>query len=481
MPDSYVRLTDISIKNFKNIKEGKLSFINRRKNYRSSILGLYGQNGSGKTALIDAIQVLKYALCGKAVPSEAADYIHVEADHAELQYAFSVEVPSSGSKYQATYEFKLRKEEYAADQNLAPADSEGVKYKAVIYDEVLSYSFESGKCKVRKSAMIDTRTEDVFVPVAKFDRLIGKNKDTSINLLIAKKLALQTSRSFVFSRELLKAVKDKNSQEKDDEEYVRHSILLERMIWYGNWELFVISTSNTGIISLNALPLAFMVEDMEMMKRASGMMVLPLEWSAVIPKDEVSLAHKVIGNMNIVLRQLVPDLTIGIKELGFQTLQNGKDGISIRLASYKNRKEIPLKYESEGIKKIISILQLLVVVYNRSNITIAIDELDAGVFEYLLGEVLRIVSEKGKGQLIFTSHNLRPLETIDRGFIAFTTTNPSKRYVRMSNIKDNNNLRDLYYRDIVLGGQGEELYDFTNNAEIALAFREAGEQIGPRE
>ena len=146
--------------------------------------------------------------------------------------------------------------------------------------------------------------------------------------------------------------------------------------------------------------------------------------------------------------------------------------------SLKNKKAIPLKYESEGIKKIISILQLLVVVYNRASITVAIDELDAGVFEYLLGELLRIISEKGKGQLLFTSHNLRPLETLDRGFIAFTTTNPSNRYIRMSKLKDNNNLRDFYFRDIVLGEQIEEVYDPTNNAEIALAFREAGESCG---
>lgn len=35
---------------------------------------------------------------------------------------------------------------------------------------------------------------------------------------------------------------------------------------------------------------------------------------------------------------------------------------------------------------------------------------NGGIFEYLLGELLNIISEKGKGQLIFTSHNLRPLE-----------------------------------------------------------------------
>ena len=118
------------------------------------------------------------------------------------------------------------------------------------------------------------------------------------------------------------------------------------------------------------------------------------------------------------------------------------------------------------------------VVYNESSITVAIDELDSGVFEYLLGEILSIISEKGCGQLIFTSHNLRPLETLDRGFIAFTTTNPNNRYIRMTNIKTNNNLRDFYYRDIVLGEQNEPVYETTNNAEIALAFREAGELSG---
>ncbi len=147
--------------------------------------------------------------------------------------------------------------------------------------------------------------------------------------------------------------------------------------------------------------------------------------------------------------------------------------------SQKNSREIPLKYESEGIKKIISILQLFIVIYNQSSITVVIDELDTGIFEYLLGEILRVISEKGKGQLIFTSHNLRPLETLDRGFIAFTTTNPLKRYIRLSSVKENNNLRDFYFRDIVLGEQQEEIYKPTNNAEIAMAFREAGEISAP--
>ena len=117
--------------------------------------------------------------------------------------------------------------------------------------------------------------------------------------------------------------------------------------------------------------------------------------------------------------------------------------------------------------------------YNRPSFTVAIDELDSGVFEYLLGEMLRILAEHGKGQLIFTSHNLRPLETLDKGFIAFTTTNPENRYLRLTGVKANHNLRDFYYRDIVLGEQRETVYAPTNNSEIAFAFREAGEYDAP--
>ena len=68
MDNSIVRLTGIKLKNFKNVKYGELDFCNRRKEYNASILGLYGQNGSGKTALIEALQILKYLLCGKEIP-----------------------------------------------------------------------------------------------------------------------------------------------------------------------------------------------------------------------------------------------------------------------------------------------------------------------------------------------------------------------------------------------------------------------------
>lgn len=91
-------------------------------------------------------------------------------------------------------------------------------------------------------------------------------------------------------------------------------------------------------------------------------------------------------------------------------MEHGEQGTKIQLArelSCANGKMhlLPLKYESEGIKKIISVLHLLIAAYNSLSITLAIDELDSGIYEYLLGELLRIMQKSGKGQLIFTSHN----------------------------------------------------------------------------
>lgn len=467
MGKSVIRIKKITIQNFKNVVNGSLLFENHRKNYKSSVLGLYGQNGSGKTALIDAIALLKFALCGRVIPKQYADYVNVDADAATLECEFIVKDIDKKAEYNVNYSFSLKKEIETNSVNVDNSFEVPEEEKTVIFDEILSYSYECGDKKIRKTAIVDTRTTDVFLPKSKYTVLTG-NEDEK-DLFVVKKLALATSRSFVFSKELLNCIR-----KKCEEKY--HVFLFDALTKFGNFELFIIDTKNSGLISFDALPLFFKYSNKS--GNAVGNLPIPLNDSGVIPEQAFEVVNTVTENMNTVLSQLIPNLTIGIKVIGTQTMKNGETGYVIELISRKNKKEIALRYESEGIKKIVSILQLLIVVYNNDSITVAIDELDSGIFEYLLGEILRIISEKGKGQLIFTSHNLRPLETIDKGFVAFTTTNANNRYIRFSNVKTNNNLRDFYYRDIMLGEQDEPVYETTNNYEIALAFREAGDISG---
>lgn len=467
MNREFLRIENISIENFKNVQKGSLDFENRRKNYHASIVGVYGQNGSGKTALIDALQLLKLSLCGKVIPEKYADYVNVNKAHSTLKFQFKMQ--KKEVFYDIWYQFSMKRvvDESEIEEN--DISNSKIKYKVQIFDEILSFSYTSKEKKIRKNSLIDTRTSEVFIPRSKYIELLEKNDEDVMELLLTKRLVQEQSRSFIFSREMLNRFRKSCSID-------LYLDVINGLNTFGNKELFIIDTEHEGLINMNALPLAFKYKDDK--AEMVGNLLFPLNVPAPIPNEATELVKKIIDNMNIVLQQLVPGLTIGVVDLGPVVSEEGNIARLFQLMSLKNGKEIPFRYESAGIKKIVSILQLLIVVYNNPSITVAIDEMDSGIFEYLLGELLNIISEKGKGQLIFTSHNLRPLETIDKGFIAFTTTNPDNRYIRLTNVKGNNNLRDFYYRDIVLGEQSELVYNPTNNFEIALAFREAGEAFG---
>lgn len=86
---------------------------------------------------------------------------------------------------------------------------------------------------------------------------------------------------------------------------------------------------------------------------------------------------------------------------------------------------------------------------------------------------LRTVYEESKGQLIFTSHNLRAFEKLNIKNIICTTINPENRYIRLVGKEKNHNPRDFYIRTITIGGQQEELYDEADLQSIGYAFRRA--------
>lgn len=472
MKEYSVRISGVTIQNFKNVVFGKLDFKTGRPGSNASLLGLYGQNGSGKTALIDAIDMLKSCLCGIVINEKAIDYINIDAQIATIEFDF--ELSQEDTTIPVSYQFSIKSGFDDSTHNLDTDINTQQKRIIHVFNEVIKCPIVS-ESKVKKGRLLDTSSE-IISPLSKKNMLFGKNKEIDMELMVAKRVALTQSRSFLFSKELLDGIRKNRGNvilDKDNrDEFDFYFSIIENLVRFGNNELFVIKTSASGLISLNTQPLIFKYKENNL--GAIGSIMLPLDNSQLIPQPAVEIVKKVLGNMNIVLCQLVPGLTINLKELGVESFPDGSAGIRFQLMSQKNKREIPLKYESEGIKKIVSILQLLIVVYNNDSSTVAIDELDSGIFEYLLGEILKIIAQKGMGQLIFTSHNLRPLETLDNSYVAFTTTNPEYRYIKMTNIKGTNNLRDCYYRNITLDEQKERLYDPTQNAEIAFAFREAG-------
>lgn len=469
-----IRLEEIAIENLKNVEYGDIHFdLGKKKQYNASLLGLYGQNGSGKTALINAIDILKSLLMGMQLPESLVDYIHINHGTAKLSFVFSIKFDKD-IEASVFYDVELAKEEGRSKTNTSD-DIDAIRQVVIVKRERLQYKLTGPDVNIRKCVIADTdaAANIVFLPNSKFELLFGKNTENLTDFLVDKRIAKRESRSFLFSSLFIKRLRDQLSFIENNIEAQYIFGVFMSLVQYGHHDLFVVLTAHSGLNSLNILPLEINVKG----DRGGrvGTITLPLDRPALLPVEIVGIIHEIIEMMNLVLSEIIPGLNIGISDLGQELLENGQRGERLVLVSNKNGKSIPLKYESEGIRKIISILSLLIAVYNRPSVTIAIDELDAGIFEYLLGELLRIIAEKGKGQLIFTSHNLRPLETLPKDCIAFTTTNPKKRYIRPINVKSSNNLRDFYYRDITLGEQAEEVYKPTQNSEISYAFKKAGD------
>ena len=180
--ESNVRITNISIRNFKNVNKGEISFVNSRKNFKASVLGLYGQNGSGKTALIDALELLKGALCEFEIPDKFADYINVDSDGSEIEYSFDVILDET--VYPVVYSLTILRETVQDSGNTESAIEERERYKAKVLNEVLKCQAKTPSGKLRMGRIIDTESTAVFVPKAKYDLLVGGNKETSTDLLV---------------------------------------------------------------------------------------------------------------------------------------------------------------------------------------------------------------------------------------------------------------------------------------------------------
>jgi len=454
------------LKDFKSVGYGEIVLNCGRQfvpyNTESDILGIYGQNGSGKTSFIEALSILQDLMAGAAVPSAYADCVAIGKEFSELEFVFDLQY-ENGVIREAVYSFCLSSQKLSDDElhekyKDAPDDFEvpDEDCKVVIFSEKFSLIWENAS---KRQVIIDTSSEESpFVPTTKRKEIAGSGKKTLVSLEVNKQLAYGKSRSFIFMKETLQLFGE------NDNKSLFFQVLVELRLFARNY-LFVVDTKSSGFIRLNfALPIY----------TGNGQFMFDVRRPVTIDNRDIEELREDIGKISSVLTQLVPGLSIGIKEISQTLDKDGNAATIAMLIAYREGKELPLRDESDGVRKIISVLSLIIAAFNERSVTVAIDEFDAGIFEYLLGEILQAIEESGKGQFIFTSHNLRPLEVINKKFLYFTTTNPQNRYIRLKKIATTNNLRDTYFREIILCEQEEEIYNRTKKFKIVAALKKAG-------
>lgn len=396
-----VRLKSITINGIKNVLNGKVELSEKVESdghvHSSNIIGIYGQNGSGKTAIIDSLKIIKKAMSGQEIHKKYVKKISLKHDIANLEVEFLIH-KDSNLKY-IKYILQLQKIEN--DFN--------------IINEKIQYN---------------------NIPIEKYSRY---------KTLISSKKTLGR-KSYIFN--------------KSDNEFVK--LLGE----YANLNMTVVDSENI-IFPLN---LRYNCKD----DICHDKFELSMERENLFKLDDFEFIKVMLENQNTVLTKILPELKIEVKEIKRYEDKLNQELVEFVLYSKNGDIELPLKYESQGIKKIISILNSMILVYHNPSFLLIVDDLDIGIFEYLLGEILDILHKYGKGQLIFTSHNLRPLEVLKEENLIFTTTNKEDNYTRFSKVKVSSNIRNIYMKSIMLGHKGkDDLYLETDIYEIKKAFRKA--------
>lgn len=493
--DNIFKLQKIKLRNFKSISEAEfrmpcnISTDNFRK--CKDLLAICGQNGSGKSAVIDALNLLKNMVCStynkKIFVNEYM--IRHGQEEAELDFEFSlittdgktyyikyeIEIMRKSDKHNGAYHFgaqayvsqerfyykeidkfgrgkynkcfnktKNEKLQMLCDSNLSPegnCDNRGLEIKSGA-EKCMSYSYAMGKSYL-------------FVYMAKLDEL-GLLNDSKIDLQIINEFAKHIKRNLIVLKEQPTVFNNKL--------YMKLPMLIK------NNEIAMcdVEPQETDDLSIGEI-------DKEKLERQ-------------------------IRPVNEVLKCIMEDTTIGIKECD-ELFETSSEEEKV-LCTIRNGYYTPIKYESNGARKQISIAFALNELLHNPNALVVIDDFDNDLSEYLLKDLLKVLDENIKegawdvgiqGQFVFVANNYSVLEVLRPQNVVFTTrtyeddkeyngnrlflVNEERlngnfgkiSYQHISNVKRSNNFRDVYYDKIHESREIEEKSYYKHTAVWKLA------------
>ena len=454
-----IRILGIKIKNVKNVKNGEIeleSFKDIKKGifnlFSSDIKGIYGPNGSSKTTTINSFKILKDIVLNNSIilSSDLYDLINVDENEASIELTF---LDDSKIKRIYYYEIILNKD---IKSKKGYIKNESLSFKE--YDDI-------NKKYLSKNKLfdIDYLNEDlnnIVKPNQTLSLIKKHNKRNFINLIKILTVAQTSNSSFIFKdsfNELLKSVDEFNSV----------TNLISRFKSFINYSMHIYTLENLGSVYLNNSIQVISKSNNEYQK-----FDISLFRENIIEFKFKNLLINYLKEIDLVINKIIPSMHIEMLDLGKSVLNNANVGFKFEIISNRNNVKIPLRLESDGIKKIISLISSIIDIYSNKYSILIVDELDSGIFEYLLGELLKGIKEDAKGILIFTSHNLRPLEIIKNSII-FSSTIENERYITFPRISKTENLRNQYLKKLFLD-ESNEYADHIDTYELSRSFIKAG-------
>ena len=444
-------LRKIKLKNFINANDGMIKITPE-----SKVVGIYGPNGSGKTTLVKAFKCTK-AIFSERKPGDDSDEVFLPAslimigeDKATISLEWEI-----GTEGNLEYSFSIRRSDI--QPNIAYISSESLTCKGVLGQQ--DFSLQINKRGYNKD--LEELSLQLALLAGKLDGLFFSKEYSLEKLKDAYKKTRKENRSFFAYDGLFAMIEDGRDSDQTESFSNFVSDVLFSLHWYFKLMYFFADTEEGQTRhDDNFDDFASIFNFLIYPDEVERMGIDPIEEIEDYNEIEMlrNLCKKRVSEVNSILKEILPSVSL---------VYESDD----RLLIEKNGVRIPFSAASYGEKKLIRLTKDLFEVSLYDGITIIIDEFDEGLFELRLEKLLFWLLDNTIGMVIFTAHNLMPLEVLPPKAIWFTTVAQKKLYATMRNVKSKSNMRDKYYRILTVGDEENPPFNYDIDSDsIANAF-----------
>ncbi len=441
--------TYVKAKNFKSLKDIEFN-LNKTKTKTNQFISIYGENGSGKTNIVELFKLLQQSIMSRAtdiamnkMPKEFWKIQEEMSDQLPTEIRQIFQLSFNLKEYRMLDEEEATEIEYGFKIN----NKDGfyyIKFDDEIIEEKLyymagkqrAYLFQINK---ENNKIIKNLNKNIFINEKYNEELIDGidkywGKYTFLSLLSFE--TIEKNKDYI------------------DNNISKNIIEVIDRIW--------LMTVHVDKGALKIIPDGF-VKVRKLNNIQKG----------IVKKDKLPEIKKYENVLNIFFTQAYAD----IKEVKYE-INEKEDRIYYEL--YFNKmiggqiKSIPSRLESDGTRRILN--QFDTIIGSLLGETVIIDEIDNGIHDVLMKNIIMSIKDEITGQLIITTHNTLLLEVLPKEniYILSTDRNGNKMINSIKEygikIQKNNNARDLYFKGVFGGIPTTNYIDFE---EIKYALEDS--------
>lgn len=431
--------TYVKAKNFKSLKDIEFN-LNKTKTKTNQFISIYGENGSGKTNIVELFKLLQQSTMSRATDIAMNK---MPKEFWKIQEEMSDQLPT---EIRQIFQLSFNLKEY---RMLDEEDATEIEYGFKINNKDGFYyiKFDDEIIEEKLYYMAGKQRAYLFQINKENNKIIKNlNKNIFINEKYNEELTDGIDKywgKYTFLSLLSFETIEKN-KDYIDNNISKNIIEVIDRIW--------LMTVHVDKGALKIIPDGF-VKVRKLNNIQKG----------IVKKDKLPEIKKYENVLNIFFTQAYAD----IKEVKYE-INEKEDRIHYEL--YFNKmiggqiKSIPSRLESDGTRRILN--QFDTIIGSLLGETVILDEIDNGIHDVLMKNIIMSIKDEITGQLIITTHNTLLLEILPKEniYILSTDYNGNKTINSIKEygikIQKNNNARDLYFKGVFGGIPTTDYIDF---------------------